>query len=296
MALSSETDSPWGPSRVIPVSEQKLEQISGPYERANHRALLSQLEDGEVILTFDDGPYTNPFTNPGGRHYKQPTTQMVLAQLDLENTQAVFFVQGSHAISLKSRAPIWKEKLLPAPKLTPSGDVYLQLRPQAQSSFLRYRKGKWDYTNDSPEEDGRPIYGELNPYSEHTLAAHTLRHERIDRVADDRLEEEILGSVDLIQDQWDEPSKLFRFPFGIDSPEANYILRSNDLIAVSWEIDSKDTVYNDRNQILDHILGELETKKKGVLLFHDTRRITATHIGWMIRKLKESGYRPATLK
>jgi|GEM_PF-3290787 len=284
----------WGPSRNIYVDPYQVSQVSGPFERRNSNYIMSQLKPGEVVLTFDDGPYDNPFSKRGSLFYRQPTTKMVLAQLHQENVQAMFFVMG-RSLKEGKNGRSWKEKMFPAPQITADGAYQVGLNPEDGSHSFVLDEAGWVHQPTPSTLIGQPLYGRPQPYAGHTLATHSQNHKNIAKLSPSEAEREILRGRDALKNQLGIDSSYFRFPFGAHNSSSLETVAREGLVAFDWEVDSRDTQLNDRDAIMNHILKQLRQTGKGVILFHDTRRVTATHLGWMIRQLKAAGYTPANV-
>jgi peptidoglycan/xylan/chitin deacetylase (PgdA/CDA1 family) len=209
-----------GVSRVISVSARDTPLI-GTHDYG--RTL--PLAEGEVVLTFDDGP-------------KPPYTQAVLKALAQECVRAVFFMVGRQAL--------------------------------AHPDVVRH------------------IHA-----SGHTIGTHTQSHP-LYRMPPDRAEWEInagIASVGAALGNSRALAPFFRFPGLFRTVEAERYLRSRAIAAWSVDVDSYDWKRTGPNQMLQHTLAQLDTRRGGILLMHDVQPKTALMLPTLLAELKSRGYR-----
>jgi peptidoglycan-N-acetylglucosamine deacetylase len=131
----------------------------------------------------------------------------------------------------------------------------------------------------------------------HTVAHHSFRHPRLDRLPRHAAEAEIehgFAAVDMaLYGSAARPPRtpFFRFPgFAstahlLDNLEArNIVVFGADVWASDWNPMSAD-------EELSVVLDRLEAVRGGIVLFHDTKRQTAAMLPAFLRSLKAQGYR-----
>lgn len=185
------------------------------------------LEDLEVVLTFDDGPYSG-------------STPRVLDALARECVKATFFLIGRNAAAFPAIA--------------------------ARTA----REG-------------------------HTIANHTWSHPwTIDRLSDEAGLAEIDRGAEAIRAAIDGAGRLapfVRFPGFVETPplmaelaRRGVAFSGSDLWASDWNVMSSETQ-------LALVLSRLERKRRGIILFHDTKEQTASMVPSFLRELKRRGYK-----
>ena len=208
-----------GVSRVVEIDTQ-----SGP--RFGHQQYPDHtiLQDGEVVLTFDDGPL---------RRYTQP----ILDALDGHCTKATFFMVGRMALS----------------------------DPAMVKSIMR--RG-------------------------HTVANHTWSHQKLASLGPDQARAEIELGFSAVQKAAGAPiAPFFRFPYLSDPKSAQSYLRDRRVGMFSIEVDAYDYRTPAPSGVISNVLGQLQSKRKGIILFHDIQPSSAAALKTLLAELKARGFR-----
>ncbi len=140
-------ESTWGPSREIYVNPVDYPHLAGPHPS------VPGLHQGDVVLTFDDRPYQNPYSkDPSSKYYKQNTTQMVLDVLTEENTQVLFFLLGSQLGDFQDKIihPFYLGHTLGSHSYSHKNMSQIS-SSSAERDILKGRQAIWDaFSIDSP--------------------------------------------------------------------------------------------------------------------------------------------------
>ncbi len=208
-----------GVSRVV-----EIDTAGGPrFGRMQYRD-HDFLQEGEVVLTFDDGPHP-AYTVP------------ILDALDEHCIKATFFMVGRQALS-----------------------------------FAKYAR-----------EVGR---------RGHTIGTHTWGHANLGRSSADKIQSEIELGISAVQLALNGPTApFFRFPYLSDPKSAQAHLASRDTANISIDVDSHDFRTRSPSRMISNVLKGLDSKKKGIVLFHDIQPSTANGIRQLLVELKSRGYR-----
>lgn len=199
------------------------------------------LRDGEIILTFDDGP-------------QRGTTNKILKVLKSHCTKATFFAVGRMA----------------------------RLYPKLIKRVA---------------DDG------------HTIAYHTLHHERLTRLDVKKVKSTINAGVEIVERHaygrakpqkslWDSDPKtrFFRYPYFDYNNETDSLLARNGWIAFGANIDSRDWAANHPDDVFNTLVKNIKIQKKGIVLMHDIQSETADMLSDLLRYLKRHGYRIVHMK
>lgn len=90
---------------------------------------------------------------------------------------------------------------------------------------------------------------------------------------------------------------FFRFPFGAKVPELGQFLKDNQTAEFFWNIDSNDwNMSHSNEQVLESTLAQLQSKGRGIVLFHDVHQRTAEILPEFLRRLSEGGYTVVLLR
>jgi len=102
---------------------------------------------------------------------------------------------------------------------------------------------------------------------------------------------EIVSAHRIIFDIVGRIDPIFRFPFGASTPELRNFLQINQISEFFWNVDSGDWKNNQTNQdVLNRTMARLNSKQKGILLFHDIHRRTAEMIPELLTRLARDNY------
>ena len=82
--------------------------------------------------------------------------------------------------------------------------------------------------------------------------------------------------------------KVFRPPYGVTTQAMNRVMKLGGYTAIGWNIRSLDTVARDEKQLLDKLVRLLEPG--GVILLHDTQKITLSILPRFIKAARNEGY------
>lgn len=182
------------------------------------------LQDGEVILTFDDGPHPK-------------YTKQILRALEKQCTKATFFTVGQMA----------------------------RTYPETLKSVVN---------------------------AGHTVGTHTWRHVNMQAIAHEKGVKDIeRGFVAAELATGGHVAPFFRFPRLRHTEKMRNYLAANNIATFSVDIISGDTEIKNARRLLRRTLGTLRKKKKGIVLFHDLKKVTAGIIPEFLRELKKRGFK-----
>ena len=184
----------------------------------------SLLKDGEVILTFDDGPLR--------RH-----TRKVLKALAAHCTKGTFFMVGRMAV--------------------------------ADPEMVREVAG-----------------------AGHTIANHTWSHKNLHQRSARRAGGEIELGISAVRIAAKKPiSPFFRFPYLADPNTMIAYGKSRNLAIFSIDIDSYDYKTKSPEKVYSNIMGELRSRRKGIMLFHDIQQSTAGAMQRLLDTIQREGFK-----
>ncbi len=86
-------------------------------------------------------------------------------------------------------------------------------------------------------------------------------------------------------------SPFFRFPYLSDSRRVIGYLAKRNFAVFSIDVDSKDYLARSSGRLVNAVMSKLRAKGKGILLFHDTKTVTANAIPELLRRLKAGGFK-----
>jgi peptidoglycan-N-acetylglucosamine deacetylase len=186
-----------------------------------------RLQQGEVILTFDDGPTSS-------------STPLVLAALDAYDVKATFFMVGTMA------------------------------RTHAATARAVARAG-------------------------HTIGSHTHAHENLANLSTTKALQAIAkGETEIahaISGTGKDVAPFFRFPYLAHTKVLRADLSDLGLVVFDVEIDSLDFKKQTPDELLERTLARLDKRGKGIVLFHDIHRRTASMLPEFLNALSERGYK-----
>jgi peptidoglycan-N-acetylglucosamine deacetylase len=128
----------------------------------------------------------------------------------------------------------------------------------------------------------------------HTIGSHTWSHPlSISSMPFERIRAEIeIGFAAVSQAAGQPIAPFFRFPGLGDSPEATAYLASRNISIWSVDVVAGDTERGATpGRITHNTISRLERLGKGIVLFHDTKRITAEALDGILTIVENNGYK-----
>ncbi len=233
--------------------------------------------DKSIHLTFDDGPHPE-------------RTRVVIDALNRENVPATFFINAAYVNQ---------------------GQVS---RSQIENSGIYHTTGGGLYgVNHSHIEQRINLLREISGNRMFHIASHGFAH--FSFLAGDRAhpgasldtyysrEENIEFSTNILERYLDTP-RVFRLPFGKPYRSSHPRERQSveELLGLAgydfhlgWDIDSRDAFSDETERAFKNRLIREICSSGGVILFHDTKVITANTIRDIIRGVKRNGGRFVSL-
>lgn len=131
----------------------------------------------------------------------------------------------------------------------------------------------------------------------HTVGGHTWSHKNLRRVGQVRGRREIQkGFAALEAVIGPRVAPLFRFPYLAESKNALAYLKSRDVASISIDIDSGDTRGYGVSRVIKSIMAGLSRRRRGILLFHDSKLATVRALPQILDRLAKGGYRVVHLE
>jgi peptidoglycan/xylan/chitin deacetylase (PgdA/CDA1 family) len=104
---------------------------------------------------------------------------------------------------------------------------------------------------------------------------HTAHHARLTRADDKLLEAEVDRAFATLSTEAQRPIGLFRAPYGKLNDKTREHLRNIGATEVYWSIDSRDWELEDTDVLRKQLLDAIKAENGGVILMHDTHKVTA---------------------
>lgn len=126
----------------------------------------------------------------------------------------------------------------------------------------------------------------------HTIGSHTWSHKNLGRQSASSAEREVELGLSAITAALGKPiAPFFRFPYLSDPRGVIRSLEQRDLAIMSIDVDSYDWRARVRSKMHSNVLSQLETRGKGIILFHDIQRVTASSLKDLLDELKRRKYK-----
>jgi peptidoglycan/xylan/chitin deacetylase (PgdA/CDA1 family) len=131
----------------------------------------------------------------------------------------------------------------------------------------------------------------------HTIATHTWSHKNLAHLSRDKLAVEIETGVSAVnQAVGAAPAPFFRFPYLSESKQAIDYLKSRDMAIFAVDIDSLDWRSHDPRRVVQRVMGLLERRGRGIILFHDIHASTVVALPEILAQLKARGFKVVHLR
>ncbi len=269
--------------------EVEIDPASGPRYGHQQYKMIDFLREGEIVLTFDDGPapaYTKP----------------ILQALSHHCTKATFFIVGRNALAYPevvkdefarghtianhtfSHANLGMRRILP--KRTQlsdgSGSDLLSVQPAGAGIFTS------SVARNSQSNPGHPTMTPGSIPQQPTFAP---------AMSPEKAKAEIeLGFSATSRALGVPMAPFFRFPYlGYSTAMHNYLGERN-VAVFSIDVDSVDYRAKRAEDVINRVMADLKDQKKGILLFHDIQPATAQAMPAMLDLLQAKGYRVVHLR
>ena len=126
----------------------------------------------------------------------------------------------------------------------------------------------------------------------HTVGSHTWSHKNLARQSASNAEREVELGLSAITAALGKPiAPFFRFPYLSDPRGVIRSLEQRDLAIMSIDVDSYDWRARTQQKMHANVLSQLEARGKGIILFHDIQRVTASSIKALLDELKRRKYK-----
>jgi len=130
----------------------------------------------------------------------------------------------------------------------------------------------------------------------HFIGNHTFAHKDITGLDDEGWRLEVLQVEQIIRGITGRRPFLFRPPFGATSPRTTARLSAEEYTVVMWNLDSQDWLARTSGELVARVAGVIEASPDGgVLLMHDTNRVTAAALPLIIEWIDERNENLAAL-
>lgn len=126
----------------------------------------------------------------------------------------------------------------------------------------------------------------------HTVGTHTFSHAKLTDAPAAKAQDEFeLGLSVVAKAIGAPPAPFFRFPYLGNSRSLLAHLATRNQAVFSIDVDSRDFSTRDTKIIVQNVLSQLATAKKGIILFHDLQATTAKSMPRLLATLAERGYK-----
>ncbi len=126
----------------------------------------------------------------------------------------------------------------------------------------------------------------------HTVALHTWSHRNLRAIGIERARQEIELGASAVQKALGQPvAPFFRFPYLADSQATLAYLAQRNLAVFYIDNDAYDYRTSNAGTVQRNILRSLESKRKGIALFHDIQPSTARALKDLLDALAERGFK-----
>ncbi len=130
----------------------------------------------------------------------------------------------------------------------------------------------------------------------HQLANHSFTHGLMSKFEQTKVREEAANTEALLDKAGRQGQALFRFPYGARNEAALATVEALKLRSMMWNVDSLDWSDPIPKSIAARVLGELDKRQRGIVLFHDIHARTVQALPLVLDQLSAEGYRFASWK
>ena len=167
-------------------------------------------------------------------------------------------------------------------------DEILQILKKYDAKGTFFIMGGWvNYTDDNKEKL-KNIYNDG-----HEIGNHSYIHPNFMNITEERMNDELKKTEDIIYQTIGCNTKLFRFPSGSYNEKAlNYVM-SKGYKCIQWDVDSVDWKQAGADVEYNRVMKNV--KEGSILLFHNNAKYTPENLDRIINKLTGEGYKFLTV-
>ena len=167
-------------------------------------------------------------------------------------------------------------------------DEILQILKKYDAKGTFFIMGGWvNYTDDNKEKL-KNIYNDG-----HEIGNHSYIHPNFVNISEQRMNDELKKTEDIIYQTIGYNTKLFRFPSGSYNEKAlNYVM-SKGYKCIQWDVDSVDWKQAGADVEYNRVMKNV--KEGSILLFHNNAKYTPENLDRIINKLTGEGYKFLTV-
>jgi peptidoglycan/xylan/chitin deacetylase (PgdA/CDA1 family) len=125
----------------------------------------------------------------------------------------------------------------------------------------------------------------------HVIGCHTARHARLGHPTPEILQREVDDSLADLRRATGSAIELFRPPYGVLGAASTRRVQELGLTDVRWSIDRRDFDGKDAAELRRSLLADIVNERGGVVLLHDTKRITAMVLSSLLDDLERTNCR-----
>ncbi|HSD89137.1 MAG TPA: polysaccharide deacetylase family protein [Kofleriaceae bacterium] len=129
-----------------------------------------------------------------------------------------------------------------------------------------------------------------------TIGNHTAHHANLTKADEKKLFAEMDEAFATLSTEAKRPIGLFRAPYGRLNAKARARLTKLGATEVFWSIDTRDWQLKDATKLRKKVLRDIRSENGGVVLMHDTRKITAETISSVLDDLEAENCRRLAAK
>ncbi|MFE9242133.1 polysaccharide deacetylase family protein [Nocardiopsis sp. NPDC006938] len=122
----------------------------------------------------------------------------------------------------------------------------------------------------------------------HEIASHGDEHEHMNTMDAERLPAQTAAVSAMVRRQTGFTVEQFRPPFGATDEAVHEEIAAQGMAEVAWTVDSRDWEGHDRDEIVEHVVAEVEPG--AVVLLHDPQPATLAAVPEIIERLRARDY------
>ena len=89
---------------------------------------------------------------------------------------------------------------------------------------------------------------------------------------------------------------FFRFPYGAHRADTRKLLKKENMGEFFWNIDTLDWKHRNPKKLFNYAMKQINKRGRGIILMHDVQEQTVIVVPWMIKAMKEKGYKTVVFR
>ena len=131
----------------------------------------------------------------------------------------------------------------------------------------------------------------------HTIGIHSNSHRNLRRTSASKAIKDVETSISVLNSvSGNKAARFFRFPYLAENNSVNRHLERKGYGIFGVDVDSMDYRMRSPGSMVNRIMAGLRKHGRGIVLLHDTKKVTAAGVGMLLDRLHREGFKIVHIK